>query len=77
MRLMICLRRVFLLAALLFSIGAYGQNYYFKTLDREDGLSHNMVYDILQDQQGFIWAATQKGDQMQKSVFTRPVFSSV
>ena len=41
----------------------YGQqhNFYFRSLEVEDGLSQNMVYTILQDKQGFMWFGTQDG----------------
>jgi ligand-binding sensor domain-containing protein/DNA-binding CsgD family transcriptional regulator len=34
---------------------------YFDQLTISNGLSHNSVYDILQDQQGYIWIGTQNG----------------
>ena len=37
------------------------QNFYFRSLEVEDGLSQNMVYSILQDKQGFMWFGTQDG----------------
>ena len=41
----------------------YGNNqeYNFRSIEVEDGLSQNMVYSILQDQQGFMWFGTQDG----------------
>jgi ligand-binding sensor domain-containing protein/DNA-binding response OmpR family regulator len=41
----------------------YGQqqNFYFRSLEVEDGLSQNMIYCILQDKQGFMWFGTQDG----------------
>ena len=41
----------------------YGQqqNFYFRSLEVEDGLSQNMIYTILQDEQGFMWFGTQDG----------------
>jgi ligand-binding sensor domain-containing protein/signal transduction histidine kinase/DNA-binding response OmpR family regulator len=36
-------------------------NYYFRSLEVEDGLSQNMVYSIIQDQLGFMWFGTQDG----------------
>lgn len=33
----------------------------FQHFDTTDGLSHDNVYDILQDHQGFIWLATENG----------------
>lgn len=45
------------------SILIWGQNenYFFKHLDIETGLSQNSVFSILQDQQGFIWFGTKEG----------------
>lgn len=57
--------REYLLGSMLLLLTTLGwgrqQNYYFETIGREEGLSHNMVYDLIQDKQGFIWAATKKG----------------
>lgn len=36
-------------------------NFYFKNIEVDMGLSHNMVYAILQDKQGFMWFGTQEG----------------
>lgn len=36
-------------------------NFYFKNIGVDMGLSHNMVYAILQDRQGFMWFGTQEG----------------
>ncbi|MEL6650711.1 MAG: two-component regulator propeller domain-containing protein, partial [Bacteroidota bacterium] len=33
----------------------------FRALSQKDGLSQNIVRDILQDQQGFMWFATENG----------------
>ncbi len=52
---------IFSLFFLTLLLPSLAQNYYFKTIDRENGLSNNTVYDIMQDKQGFIWLATQKG----------------
>jgi len=37
------------------------ENYFSKTFTTENGLPHNHVYDIVQDQNGFIWIATWDG----------------
>lgn len=44
-----------------FAFGDPQNNYYFRNFEVEDGLSQNMVYAILQDQQGFMWFGTQDG----------------
>src|SRR5690606_24258000 len=36
-------------------------NYYFRSLQVEDGLSQNSVYAIFQDRQGYLWFGTQDG----------------
>lgn len=36
-------------------------NYYFRSLQVEDGLSQNSVYAVFQDQQGYMWFGTQDG----------------
>ena len=36
-------------------------NFFFKNIAVDMGLSHNMVYAILQDKQGFMWFGTQEG----------------
>lgn len=36
-------------------------NFNFRSVEVENGLSQNMVYSILQDQQGFMWFGTQDG----------------
>lgn len=54
---------VILLCEFLFTILVNGknQNFNFRSLEVEDGLSQNMVYTILQDRQGFMWFGTQDG----------------
>ncbi len=39
----------------------FGQNPYFQTIDKTNGLPSNSVYDIFQDSKGFMWFATGKG----------------
>lgn len=47
---------------LFFTFDTSGQsNVWFKKLSIEDGLSHNTVYSILQDTEGFIWIGTKNG----------------
>lgn len=56
--------RCLLLICLLFHTvftKSYGQDITFNHLTVEDGLSHNAVLSIVQDQQGFIWFGTHYG----------------
>ncbi|WP_133610426.1 sensor histidine kinase [Flavobacterium cheniae] len=46
---------------LLFSQFTFGQNPYYYSIDRTNGLPSNSVYDIFQDSKGFMWFATGKG----------------
>ena len=46
---------------LLFSQITFGQNPYYYSIDRTNGLPSNSVYDIFQDSKGFMWFATGKG----------------
>ncbi|HKK61573.1 MAG TPA: two-component regulator propeller domain-containing protein, partial [Bacteroidales bacterium] len=40
---------------------AKGDDLFFRHILSEDGLSNNVVYDILEDEVGFIWIATRNG----------------
>ena len=40
---------------------SFGQEYSFNTYSTNEGLSQSQVYDIQQDQNGFIWIATEGG----------------
>jgi signal transduction histidine kinase/ligand-binding sensor domain-containing protein/CheY-like chemotaxis protein len=42
-------------------LGIFARNLRFESLSLEQGLSQSVVVDILQDQQGFLWFATQDG----------------
>ena len=46
---------------LLFSQFTFGQNPYYYSIDKTNGLPSNSVYDIFQDSKGFMWFATGKG----------------
>lgn len=39
----------------------FGQNPYFNTIDKSQGLLTNSVYDIFEDKDNFLWFATDKG----------------
>ncbi|MGS2739200.1 two-component regulator propeller domain-containing protein [Sinomicrobium sp. M5D2P17] len=41
--------------------GLYGQDYYFRNYQVEDGLSHNTITASLQDHKGFVWFGTKDG----------------
>lgn len=47
--------------SLFLGIDTVVQAYVFSHLDRHSGLSHPLVYDIVQDHEGFLWFATQDG----------------
>lgn len=46
---------------LFLSLNSFAQQYLFDRLRVENGLSNNYVVDIAQDNQGFIWIATESG----------------
>jgi diguanylate cyclase (GGDEF)-like protein len=50
-----------LLSLLLSPVSNASKNIRFEHLTTDDGLSHAGITDILQDQQGFMWFATQEG----------------
>lgn len=58
----------------------FAQNYHAQTLSLEDGLSQSIVYDIAQDDKGFMWFATQDGlnryDGYSFSVFKNEPFDT-
>src|SRR5690606_33547997 len=39
----------------------WGQNPYYNKIDKSQGLPSNTVYDIAQDNNGFMWFATNEG----------------
>ncbi|WP_305952713.1 histidine kinase [Emticicia oligotrophica] len=51
---------IFLLLILL-SFGAMGQDPHFTSIDANQGLPNNSVYDIFQDKSGYIWVTTNDG----------------
>ncbi len=44
-----------------FSLSGYSQNYYFENYSIRQGLPNSKIYDILQDDQGYIWIASPSG----------------
>ena len=54
---------IFLIIFFCFFKVSYGQqaNLYFKKINTQNGLSHNKVNCIIQDQRGFIWMGTDDG----------------
>ncbi|OWP86691.1 hypothetical protein BWK60_07470, partial [Flavobacterium covae] len=53
--------RLFIIVILLSPISFEGQNPFYYKIDQSKGLPSNSVYDIFQDQKGFMWFATNKG----------------
>jgi signal transduction histidine kinase/ligand-binding sensor domain-containing protein len=59
-------RKIFTLLGCLvafFPICAQNEFIYFEHLDSRVGLANNIVYDLVQDQKGYIWVATRNGLQ--------------
>jgi len=56
------IKKLFFLIYLLSSLGLYGANdIIFDRINNSQGLSSDMIYDIVQDPNGFIWIATEDG----------------
>ena len=55
------MRKLLVIAGILFSCNQYGQDFVFEHFSSNDGLSNNLVRDILQDQEGYLWFATSGG----------------
>lgn len=54
-------QKISLLVLLFYTFFSYEQDYHFKVYSLEDGLSRAGVNDVLQDQNGFLWIATDGG----------------
>ena len=54
-------KQLLLVITLFVSLIAQSQNYYFENYSVNSGLPNSKVYDILQDQKGYIWLATPSG----------------
>lgn len=55
------MRSLFFIVSLFLSYLSFGQDPYYLTIDKNSGLPSNSVYDIFQDNKGFMWFATGKG----------------
>jgi signal transduction histidine kinase/DNA-binding response OmpR family regulator/ligand-binding sensor domain-containing protein len=68
-----------LLFGLLLPFFAWTQNSYWHSITIADGLSQGMIYDLVQDQQGFLWFATKDGlnryDGYNFKVFTQDPYN--
>src|SRR5688500_12698515 len=51
---------LFLCLSTVFAI-CRGQSYYFENYQLDNGLSHNTVRTVIQDQKGFMWIGTKGG----------------
>src|SRR5215218_8995252 len=74
------LRMTFCLAIFCLGRQAVSQtNNYYETISIAQGLSQGMVFDILQDKEGFIWIATKNGlnryDGYSFTVFTNDPYN--
>ena len=55
-------RRIIFLCTLLFSYSIlFSQNYYFDSYGVAEGLAQSTVYDIIQDQNDYLWLGTGAG----------------
>lgn len=58
------IRKIFefyLIISVVTTINIFAQKIFFQRLSTEDGLSNNLINDILQDKNGFLWIATDDG----------------
>ncbi|CCG52508.1 Two-component system sensor histidine kinase [Flavobacterium indicum GPTSA100-9 = DSM 17447] len=55
------MNKIFLVLILVFIQKLIGQNPYYNTIDKSQGLLTNSVYDIFEDKDNFMWFATDKG----------------
>ena len=56
-----CVILIFLILGIASDVQAIFPNYHFQHYDIDDGLASNAITDIIEDQSGFIWIATQSG----------------
>ncbi len=68
-------RIFFIITALVISITSYSKTFSYKHFSVEDGLPSSEVYDCVQDDEGFMWFATERGvarfDGYEFDVFTK------
>lgn len=56
------MKRLFnILIFIFFAQAAWAQTYSFRSFNVEDGVSHPFIYDMVQDNQGYLWVATGEG----------------
>lgn len=55
------MRTLFTLIILVFSLTCFSQEYVFEHITTNNGLSNNLVRDIIQDNDGYLWFATSGG----------------
>ncbi|WP_299519796.1 two-component regulator propeller domain-containing protein [Winogradskyella sp.] len=51
------------------------KKYLFKNITTEDGLSNNIIYDIIQDDKGYIWIATDNGLNKYNGYWSEPFYN--
>ncbi|HEV8505703.1 MAG TPA: two-component regulator propeller domain-containing protein, partial [Chitinophagaceae bacterium] len=56
-----CFRIVLQLLLSIVAFHSYSQDYSFIRYDTRDGLAGSVVYDAIQDKEGFMWFATENG----------------
>ncbi|HKJ43744.1 MAG TPA: two-component regulator propeller domain-containing protein, partial [Sunxiuqinia sp.] len=55
------MKKIIVLIGVLWSGLAFSQDFVFEHISSNDGLSNNLVRDIIQDQEGYLWFATSGG----------------
>lgn len=55
------MNKILLIAFIFCSVSAFSQSYSFHNFNVEDGVSHPFIYDIAQDDRGYLWIATGEG----------------
>lgn len=78
---LISLKTIYAVAIIFWGLGAAAQNApAFESISTAQGLSQGMVFDLLQDKEGFIWVATKNGlnryDGYSFKVFTNDPYNA-